>query len=143
MAQYFNLYRISSYLLVIFCLLHTFGGLLANAGHGSGADMVWSLMKSVHFDIMGSSVTWGGMYLGFGLLFSVFLLFSAFVTWYLGGLDNKGRIAFFPITWALFVSYFLVAVLSWAYFFVAPGVTATLIALLLGIIGIKTARPRR
>ncbi len=143
MARYFNLYRICSYLLVIFCLLHTFGGLLSAGSHGSGADMVWSLMKSVHFTIMGSRVSWGGMYLGFGLLFSVFLLFSAFVTWYLGGLDKKGRIALLPITWALAISYLLVAVVSWALFFAAPGVTATLIALLLGVAGVRTAGPRK
>jgi len=38
-----------------------------------------------------------------------------------------------PIGWALFASQVAMAVLSWAYFFPAPGVSATLVAALVGL----------
>ncbi len=142
MARYFNLYRICSYLLVIFFLSHTFGGMLSHADHGVAADGVLSLMKSVDFEIMGSTVTWGGMYLGFGLLFSVFLLFSAVLTWHLGGLDEKARAALLPVSWALFASFVAVAVLGWVYFFIAPQIVGTVIVVLLGAACVKTALAR-
>jgi hypothetical protein len=140
MAKYLNLYRISTYLLVIFFLSHTFGGMLSHASYGVAADGVFSLMKSIDFEVMGSTVTWGGMYLGFGLLFSVFLLFSADLTWHLGGLDEKKRAALLPVSWALFGAFVAVAVLGWVYFFIAPQITATVIAVLLGAACVKTAR---
>ncbi len=45
------------------------------------------------------------------------------------------------MAWALFLSQVGVAILSWAYFFVPPGVTATLVAALLGFECLR-ARPR-
>lgn len=139
MARYVSVYRICSYLLVGFCVLHTFG-LLSRVSYGPGVDAVRSLMDSAGFTIMGSRVTWGGMYLGFGLLFSVFLLFSAFLTWYMGGLTGKNAAAFLPVGWALLATFCLVAALSWAYFFTAPGVVSTLVALLTATACVKTAR---
>ena len=137
MARHFSLYRICSYFLIVFCALHTFG-LLSRASYGPGVDTVRSLMDTAGFTIMGSSVTWGGMYLGFGLLFSVFLLFSAFLAWYMGGLTGKGAAPFLPVGWALLVTFALVAGVSWAYFFIAPGAMATLIALLMAVGNVRT-----
>ncbi len=137
MARHFSLYRICSYLLVVFCALHTFG-LLSRASYGPGVDTVRSLMDSAGFTVMGSSVTWGGMYLGLGLLFSIFLLFSAFLAWFMGGFTGKLAAPFLPIGWALLATFALVAGVSWAYFFIAPGAMATLIALLMAVANVRT-----
>jgi hypothetical protein len=135
--KYFNLYRITAYLLLIFCALHTFGVLRSHAAYGQEAGAVLSAMKSVHFEVMGASCSYYGFYLGFGLLFSVFLLFSAAVSWHLGGLGPDDKASSWPIAWALFFSQVLVTILSWAYFFIAPVVTSTLITILLGITCVK------
>src|SRR5262245_4308687 len=72
-------FRIATYLLVIFCALHTGGGMLAQKSLGPAADTVFAAMKAVHFDFNGSDCTWYGFWFGFGLTASVFLLFSAAV----------------------------------------------------------------
>jgi uncharacterized BrkB/YihY/UPF0761 family membrane protein len=128
--------------LISACLSFTLGALIFDTSHGQEADNVLSLMKSVRFDVEGSIVTWRGMYLGLGLLFSVFLIFSAFLTWYLGGLDSRDRGTLSPISWALFLCYVLVAILCWVYFFIVPEVVFTLIAVLLGIACIKKVRTK-
>lgn len=135
--KYFNLYRISTVLLVFFCVTHTAGGMLSRVSRGKEADAVLSSMKSVHFEVQGASCTYYDFYFGFGLMVSVFFLFSALVTWNLGGLDSRGRAASAPIAWGLFGSFVITAALSWLYFFIAPGVTATLIAILLGLTCVK------
>ena len=131
--KYFNLYRVSSYLLIFFAFTHTVGGLLSKSGHGKEADAVLSSMKAVHFDVMCAACTYYDFYFGFGISVSVFFLFSAFVAWFIGGMKPGERRAVSPLVWALFISYLLVAVISRVYFFIAPGVTATIIAVLLGI----------
>ncbi len=138
--KYFNLYRISTYLLIIFAVTHTFGGLLSKKSLGPEADAVLASMKEVHFNFMGADSTYYGFYFGFGLVTTLFLLFSAVVTWYLGGLRPEERVSLSPISWALFVSYVLMAVLSWVYFFAGPGVTSTIVAVLLGIACIRTPK---
>jgi hypothetical protein len=135
--RYFNLYRISSCLLLFFCATHTIGGMFSRPGRGAEADAVLSSMKSVKFAVQGANCTYYGFYFGFGIMVSIFLLFSAVLAWHLGGIDAEGRAALSPVAWAFFASHAATAVLSWVYFFIAPGVTATVIAVLLGLACIR------
>jgi hypothetical protein len=135
--KYFNLYRVSSCLLIFFAVTHTIGGLLSKKDYGQEADAVLSSMKAVHFNVMGTGRTYYDFYFGFGITGSVLFLFSAAVAWFIGGMKSGARAAMKPIIWAFFISYVLVAVISWIYFFIAPGITATIIAILLGMACIK------
>jgi hypothetical protein len=47
--KYYNLYRITTYLLIFFCLTHTFGGLISTARRGKEADDVLSSMNNSVF----------------------------------------------------------------------------------------------
>jgi len=69
------LYRISSVLLLLFALGHTFGFRQNNPEWG--ADAVLGSMRSVHFDAQGFTRTYWDFFSAFGLFFSVFLLFAA------------------------------------------------------------------
>jgi hypothetical protein len=138
--KYLSLYRIVTYLLLFFAATHTVGGLLISRSRGPEADAVLAAMRATHFACQGADCTWYGLYFGFGLLVTVFLLFSAAVCWRLGGLSAGERAPLAPVAWALFICHILVAVLSWTYFFIAPGVVATLIAVLLGIPCIRPSR---
>ena len=135
--KYFNLYRISSYLLIFFAFTHTVGGLLSKKDFGPEADATLSSMKAVYFNVMGASRSYYDFYFGFGITVTVFFLFSAAVSWFIGGMGPGDRLAVRPIAWGLFISYVLVAGISWVYFFIAPSVTATIIAILLGIACVK------
>jgi len=143
MRTYLNPFRLTSLLLVLYCLGHTFGALVSTPHFGLESDAVMAAMKSVHFKADGSDCTWFGYYLGFGFDVSIFFLFSAVLTWFLGGLSLPDQRRWAPITWALFVSYAATLVLAVRYFFPTPIVFSSLITLLLGIQGIKLTRTPR
>jgi hypothetical protein len=82
------LYKISSGLLILFSMSHTYG-MYHPVSKGTAVDMVSAAMRTVHFDILGTSRTLWDFYFGFGLLFTVFLLFSAVLAWQLGSLVKK------------------------------------------------------
>jgi len=79
------LYRIASVLFVIFAAGHTFGFLSFKPPTAEGLA-VRDAMNSVHF---GANMSYGGVYIGFGLYISVYLLFSAYIAWHLGGLAGR------------------------------------------------------
>ena len=71
---------------------------------------------------------------------TVFLLFSAVLTWQLGGTARDVLVRLPAVTWGLAACFVLVTILTWRYFFVVPGIFATLIALCLVIAAWLTAR---
>src|SRR5260370_16672293 len=79
--KYLGVYRIAAYLLVLFCLGHTAGGMLAQKSLGPESDAVFSSMKAVHVNFNGAACTWYGFWFGLGLMASVFLPFSAVLAW--------------------------------------------------------------
>ncbi len=135
-----NPYRIAAGLLVVFCAMHTAGGMLSRRSRGPAADSVLTVMRDVHFTFMGADCTFYGFWLGFGLMVSVFLLFSAVVAWHLGGASVAERRRLAPVAGGLFASQGLTAILSWAYFFPGPGVMSTAVA---ALIGLECVRPHR
>ena len=143
MRQYLNPFRLTTLLLLLYCLGHTLGALVSAPQFGAESGAVMAAMKSVHFSANGSDCTWFGFYMGFGYDVSIFLLFSAVLTWFLGGLSLPDQRRWAPITWALFVTYTATAVLAATYFFAVAIVFSSLIAVLLGIQGIKLTRAPR
>src|SRR5271154_7613692 len=126
----FNAYTVASGLLLIFATAHTVGGLLLSRSFGPAGDAVFASMKAVHFDFNGTERTFYDFHMGFGLTASVFLVFSAALSWHLGRAAPLPVLR--PVAWALFLANVCNMVLAWAYFFVGPGVFSTAIALLLG-----------
>jgi hypothetical protein len=139
-VKYLGVYRIATYLLVLFCVLHTAGGMLAQKSLGAESDAVFSSMKTVNFYFNGADCTWYGFWFAFGLTTSAFLLFSAVVAWTLAATQpgHWSRVA--PIAWALFASHAFHVFLSWRYFFAGPGVFSTVITVLLGIGALQKSR---
>ncbi len=120
------LFRIASGLLVFFGITHTFG-LFAEKKDPAARAVVES-MRTVRFETMGFSRTYWEFYVGFGLLATVFLLFSAALSWQLGDIaKNRPRYARGQ-AWPLAAAQVAVAVLGWTNFFYAPAITATLVA---------------
>jgi hypothetical protein len=120
------LYRISSVLLLLFAAGHTFGFRQNNPEWGAGA--VIELMRSVHFDAQGFTRTYWDFFSAFGLLFSVFLLFSAVLAWLLGGLPAEIFARVRSIAWAFAACFVAVTALSWRFAFTTPIVFSALIA---------------
>jgi len=60
-------------------------------------------------------------------------IFSAVMTWYLGGRTARDRLALALVTWSLFLSHAAGSIIAWVYFFFAPILFSTVITVLLGI----------
>jgi len=118
-------YRIAAVLLVLFAIGHTVG--FRQTKGMTGADSVVSVMKSVHFTVQGSSRAYYDFFVGFGLFVTAFLLFAAVLSWQLGGVSRE-VLAQLPLaTWGLAVCFLAITILSWTYFFLAPGIFSILI----------------
>jgi hypothetical protein len=125
------LYRIASGLLVVFAASHT-SGLLSFEASSPEVRGVREAMNDVHFQLMGVNCSYGGFYTGFGLLFTGYLLFSAFLAWHLGGLARKNPELIGVLGWSLFTVQAVNLILSWVYFFPAPVAVSALAAVCLG-----------
>jgi len=125
------LYRIASGLFIVFAVSHTIG-LLSTKPPSPEVAGVRAAMDSVHWRFMGSDISFGGIYVGFGLLVTAALLFSAFLAWHLGWLAQTHPEAIGGLGWALFAFAIASLALSWIFFFAAPIVVSGLIAACLG-----------
>jgi len=126
------LYRIASGLLLFFAAAHTFG-LLRSKNLPPAAKIVRASMNKIRFKYLGRNSTWGGFYLGFGLLATVFLLLSSALAWALGDLVQFNPASFRFVAWAFFLSQAANCYLSWKYFFAPPGIIASLVVVCLGL----------
>jgi len=123
------LYRVSSGLLVLFALGHHFG--FRRLDPRWGADAVVGAMRTTRFDVQGFSRTYWDFFTGFGFFVTVFLLFAAVLAWQLGSLPRDRLMSLSVIRWALAICSVGVAALSWKYFFIAPGVFSSAVAMCL------------
>jgi hypothetical protein len=133
------LFRISSVLLLIFSGAHTYG-LYHQSKVGLLADAVMASMRTVHFDIMGFNRSYWDFYSGFGLLLTVFLLFSALLAWQLGDLVKGHARLVQGLAWPFALCHTAVAIISWTNFFPAPGIVSSLIAACLILAAVQTGR---
>jgi hypothetical protein len=112
------LYRIASFLLVLFAAGHTVG--FRKAQPQWGVEKLIESMQTTRFNVGSFGRTYWDFYLGFGYFVTAFLLLAAVLAWQLGGL-GKETLALMPvITWGLAVCFVVVTVLSWRYFFLPP-----------------------
>lgn len=126
-----TLYRIASVLLVLFAAGHTFGFLKFKPATAEGLA-VRDAMNNVHFQVGGSTFSYGGFYTGFGLYISLYLLFSAFLAWHLGTVASKSPQAIGALGWVFCAVQVVSLVLSWKYFSAPPAVFSAVIAICLG-----------
>jgi len=118
-------YRTASVLLLIFAVLHTFG--FRQVDPQWGVDALIATMRSIHFDLMGTSRSYWELFVGFGLFFSVYLLFAAVVAWQLAAMPPQGLAAMRGTAWALVVCQAAVTIVCLKYAFIVPLIFSTLI----------------
>jgi hypothetical protein len=125
------LYRTASIIFVLFAAGRTYGFLSFRPASAEGRA-VWESMNNISFLQGGASFTYGRFYVGFGLSATVFLLFTAFLTWYVGTLARDNPQAIGPLGWALFLVQFVSIGLNWKYFSLAPAIFSAVLAAILG-----------
>ena len=122
-------YRIASVLLLLFAALHTFG--FRQVDPQWGVDSMIGSMRSIHFDIMGTTRTYWEFFVGFGLFFSIFLILAAVWAWQLSNLPRQTLALLRGPAWALVICFAAVTIVALLYAFIFPIVFSILILLCL------------
>jgi hypothetical protein len=126
------LYRIAAVLFVLFAAGHTFGFLTFKPDTPEGTAVLQS-MHDVQFHVGGRSYTYGGFYRGFGLYVTVYLLFSAFLSWQLGQMAMQYPQAAGTIGWAFCAVQAAGLAFSCLYFFPIAAAFSGILAICLGL----------
>ncbi|HKW47764.1 MAG TPA: hypothetical protein VJN70_09975 [Gemmatimonadaceae bacterium] len=131
------LYRVSAVVLLLFAGGHQLGFRVVDPSWK--ADTAVDAMRGVRFPVQGFQRTYWEFFSGFGFFVTTLLLFSAYFAWSVGGVSADARRMLSPLLWAFAIAYVVIAILTWRYFFLAPAVLATLVALLLVIAAASVA----
>jgi hypothetical protein len=131
--------RVASVLTLIHAVLHTIGGVFSSPDPGP-ATVAVEAMKANRFLLMGNMRSYWEFYRGMGLAVSIFLTFEAVVFWQLSSLAKRDAIRLRPVLATFALAYLAMAVNSFNYFFSAPVIVETIIAVLL-VSAIATAKP--
>ncbi len=123
--------RIAATLTFIHAVLHTIGGVFGEPGPGPATAAVLA-MKINQFPVMGHTRSFWDFYRGLGLGVTIWLTAEAVLFWQLGSLAKKEALWVRPILTTFLVAYAMLAVNSYAYFFLGPVIAEILIAACLG-----------
>ena len=132
------LYRVASALLVLFGLGHQLG--FRQVDPRWGVDSAIGALKATQFQVQGMTRTYWDFFSAFGFFVTVFLFFSAILAFQLAGLSKENLRSFSLVTWAFASSFVVITLLTWRYFFVAPLVFSSLVALCLLMAAWSAAR---
>ena len=132
------LYRVASVLLVLFGLGHQFG--FRRVDPRWGVDSAIGALKATQFQVQGMTRTYWDFFSGFGFFVTVLLFFSAILAFQLAGLSKESLRNLSLVTWAFAVSFVVIALLTWRYFFIAPLIFSSLVALCLLMAAWSAAR---
>jgi hypothetical protein len=132
------LYRVASVLLVLFGLGHQLG--FRRVDPRWGVDSAIGALKATQFQVQGMTRTYWDFFSGFGFFVTVLLFFSAILAFHLAGLSKESLRSLSLVTWAFAVSFGVIALLTWRYFFIAPLIFSSLVALCLLMAAWSAAR---
>lgn len=124
------LYRIAAVILVVFAAGHTAGFLSFRPESAEGLA-VYNAMNSVHFAFNGVTRCFADFYVGFGLQVSVYLLFSALLSWQLGSLAARRPGDIRVLAWAFALVQLAGLALCLRYFFIVPTVFSAVLLICL------------
>jgi len=135
-----RLLRFAAILSFLYFLGHS-AGMPWTPSIGAGPEVVVRGMRSVRFDVFGSSRTYWDFYQGFGLTLSVLQLLESVVLWLLAGLAAEAPAQVRPFVLAFLIANLAQLVLVFRYFFLPPIVFCIAIAVCLGLAA-WAAQPR-
>jgi hypothetical protein len=124
--------RIASILALIFCALHTVGGVLSKPASGVQTFVV-QLMKSNSFNFMGGIRTFWDFNMGYGLILSVVLFIHSLLFWQLGSMVKTDGARLRPVLALLCLEFAAQSPIAGRYFFLGPAITSAIIAACLAI----------
>ena len=132
-------YRIAAVLLLLFAAGHTLG--FRQSDPSWGVDTLLASMRSMHFDVQGSSRTYWDLFVAAGFSVGVLYLFAAVLAWQLGGLPAETLAIMRMTAWALPLCFAVITVVSWRYLFIFPIVFSAVITVCLTAAAWLSAKP--
>lgn len=96
-------------------------------------------MASVHFAVGGQTFSYGGFYLGFGLIISATEVFLAALMWWLANRSRESIKGLREITWILIALEAVILGLSLSFFGAGPAVLSAMTAIIL--VGAAISKP--
>jgi len=84
--------------------------------------------------------TYWDFFSGFGFFVTVLLFFAAILAFELAGLSRETLRTLGIVTWAFALAFVVITLLTWRYFFIAPLVFSSLVALCLVMAAWSAAR---
>ena len=132
-------FRAAAVFLLLFAAGHTVG-FLGFKPPTAASQAVWSSMNSVRFVSGGSSFSYGGFYVGFGLFITLFFVCEALLAWYLGGMAQRGIREASPIAGGMVALHLIGLGLSWRYFSFGPVIMSVIVAALLSMAAFTARR---
>ena len=126
------LYRIAAVLYVLLAAAHSVGFQRFVPPTAEGVA-VRDAMFNTHFALHGGTFSYGGFYNGFGLSVGIYMLFAAFLAWHLGSLAKRDPAAIGALGLAFCAMQIAQLVICLMYFFTAPIVFESVIALVLAL----------
>jgi hypothetical protein len=124
------LYRVAAILLILFAVAHTLG-FSQPPDPRWGAEGVVASMRSLHFDVQGSSRTYWDFFMAAGLSIGVLYLFAGILAWQLGSLPAETRSRLRGVAWALALAFAALTVVSWIHLFITAVVFSAVVTLCL------------
>ena len=132
-------YRIAAVLLLLFAVGHTLG--FRQSDPQWGVDALLGSMRSIHFDVQGSSRTYWDFFQAAGYTVGLFYLFAAILAWQLGSLPAATLRLLRGTAWSFAICFAAITVVSWRYLFVMPITFSIVITLCLTAAAWSSAKP--
>jgi hypothetical protein len=132
-------YRVAAVLLLFFAVGHTLG--FRQTDPAWGIETLLGSMRSIHFDVQGSSRTYWDLFVAAGFSVGVFYLFAAVLAWQLGGLPAETLAAMRVTAWALALCFAAITVVSCRFLFMVPIVFSLVITVCLAAAAWLSAKP--
>jgi hypothetical protein len=124
-------YRIAAVIFVLFALGHTVGFLTMKPPSAEAAA-VRAAMDKVHFEVRGSSYSFGGFYVGFGFYITMYMIFSALLAWHLSNVAVTYPKAIGGLGWTFFGVQIAGLALALTFFSIVQATPSVLVAICLG-----------
>ena len=132
------LYRAASVLLVLFAFGHQLGFRRVDPRWGVNAAI--EALKTTQFQVQGMTRTYWDFFSGFGFFVTVLLVFAAVLAFQLGGLPKESLRGLRLVMWGFALCFVVITLLTWRYFFIAPLIFSSLVALCLVLAAWSAAR---
>jgi hypothetical protein len=133
------LYRIAAILLLLFAVGHTFG--FRQSDPTWGVDAMLASMRSIHFDVQGSSRTYWDLFSAAGFCVGIFDFFAAVLAWQLGNLPAGTLSLMRSTVWAFAICFAAIAIISCLYLFLLPIVFSVAVTLCLAAAAWASGKP--